>query len=159
MGFQVNEMAIPATLINDDRSAERFSVEFDATVRNAAARPYDVVVEDLSASGFRIAGGPAMVVGDAISIGFAGIGMQPARLTWMHANSYGCEFIRALSPAELSAALNAAPVTPIAFPMPASLVDAPEPYVEPYSPQTKLALAIIVPATLWAVIAGIYWAS
>jgi hypothetical protein len=155
-------MAIPATLINDDRSAERFQVELDATVRNAAARPYDVVVEDLSATGFRMVGSPAMTVGDRMSIGFAGIGVQPARLTRMHADSYGCEFVRPLSLAELSTALRAAPVEPIAFPtLPtrAWLADAPEPHVEPYSPQTKLALAIIVPATLWAVIAGIFWAS
>lgn len=155
-------MAIPATLINEGRSSERFPVELDATVRNAAARPYDVVIEDLSTTGFRMVGGPAMVVGDAVSIGFAGIGVQPARLTRLNDDSYGCEFIRPLSPADLSTALHAAPIEPIAFPtLPtqAWLANAPEPHVEPYSPKTKLALAIIAPATLWAVIAGIYWAS
>lgn len=155
-------MSITAKLINDVRTAERFSVELDATVRNSAARPYDVVIEDLSATGFRMVGGPFMEIGSPVSIGFSGIGVQPARLTRLHDDSYGCEFIRPLSAAELSAALTAAPTAPIAFPtLPtqAWLADAPEPHVEPYSPQTKLALAIIVPATLWAIIAGIYWAS
>lgn len=155
-------MAITAKLIDDNRNAERFPVELDATVRNAAARPYDVVLEDLSSTGFRMVGGPDMPIGSAISIGFAGIGVQPARLTRLNDDSYGCEFVKPLTSAELSAAINAAPAAPIAFPtLPtqAWLADAPEPHIEPYSPQTKLALAIIVPATLWAVIAGIYWAS
>jgi len=155
-------MAITAKLINDNRNAERFPVELDATVRNAAAKPYDVVLEDLSSTGFRIVGGPDMPIGSAVSIGFAGIGVQPARITRLNDDSYGCEFVKPLSAAELSAALNATPAAPIAFPtLPTQtwMADAPEPHVEPYSPQAKLALAIIVPATLWAIIAGIYLAS
>jgi hypothetical protein len=155
-------MSITAILIDDDRNAERFPVELDATVRNASAHPFDVLIEDLSATGFRMVGGPPMEIGTPVSIGFAGIGVQPARLTRLHDNSYGCEFITALSPAELSAALTAAPVTPIAFPTPppqAWLSDVPEPHVEPYSSQTKLALAVTVPIVLWGLIAGIYWAS
>lgn len=155
-------MAITAKLISDDRTAERFTVELDATVRNAAARPYDVVVEDLSATGFRMAGGPVMGIGDPVLIGFAGIGVQAARLTRVHDDSYGCEFLQPLRPTDLSTALRAVPTTPIAFPkLPtqAWLADAPEPHVESYSLRTKLALVVSVPATLWAVIIGAYWLS
>ena len=154
-------MSITAKLINDDRSAARFAVELDATVRNASARPFDVVIEDLSATGFRMIGGPILDIGAPVSIGFAGIGVQPARLTRLHGDSYACEFVTPLDPAELSTALSAAPVAPIAFPVrpgQAWLAGAPEPHVEPYSPQTKLALAVILPAVLWGVIASLYWA-
>jgi hypothetical protein len=155
-------MAINAKLINDVRTAERFPVELDATVRNAAELPSDVVIEDLSATGFRMVGGPHMEIGSAVSIGFAGIGVRSARLVRHDEGSYACELHQPLSASELSTALNATPVEPIMFPKTPSktwLADAPEPYVEGYSPKTKLALAIVMPATLWAVIAGIYWAS
>lgn len=155
-------MSILAKLINDTRSAERYAVELDATVRNATARPYDVVIEDLSATGFRMVGGPYMDIGAPVSIGFAGIGVQPALVTRIHEDSYGCEFTKPLSVADLSAALTAAPSAPIAFPtLPtqAWLADAPAPHVEPYSSRTKLALAIAVPAALWGAIAAIYWVS
>jgi len=153
-------MSIAAKLINDDRNAARFTVELGATVRNASERPFDVVIEDLSATGFRMIGGPVLEIGAPVSIGFAGIGVQSACLTRLHGDSYACEFITPLSAAELFTALKAAPVTPIPFPArpgQAWLADAPEPYVEPYSPQTKLALAIILPTALWALIAGLYW--
>lgn len=155
-------MSILAKLINDTRNAERFPVELDATVRNAAARPYDVVIDDLSATGFRMVGGPHMEIGAPVSIGFAGIGVQPARVTRLHDDSYGCEFTTPLSVADLSAALTAAPSAPIAFPtLPtqAWLADAPAPHIEPYSGRTKLALAIVLPAALWGAIAAVYWAS
>lgn len=154
-------MSILAKLIDDARSAERYPVELDATVRNAAARPYDVVIDDLSTTGFRMVGGPHMEIGSPVSIGFAGIGIQPARVTRLHNDSYGCEFVTPLSVADLTAARTAAPTAPIAFPaLPtqAWLPATPEPYVEPYSGRTKLALAIIVPAALWGAIAAIYWA-
>ena len=155
-------MSILAKLINDTRNAERFPVGLNATVRNVAARPYDVVIEDLSATGFRMVGGPYMDIGAPVSIGFAGIGVQPARVTRLNDDSYGCEFTKPLSVANLSAALTAAPSAPIAFPASPTqpwLADAPEPHVEPYSGRTKLALAVAVPAALWGAIAAIYWAS
>jgi len=155
-------MSITATLINDDRSAERFTVELDATIRNVAARPYDVVIDDLSATGFRMTGGPAMKVGDIISIGFSGIGIQAARLTRIHENNYGCEFLLPLTSADLYTARHSAPLEPITFPSlldQASLANAPEPYVKPYSPQTKLTLAIAIPIALWGIIVGTYLTS
>lgn len=155
-------MVILAKLISDARNAERFPVELDATVRNAAARPYDVVIENLSATGFRMVGGPPMTIGTEVSIGFAGIGVRAARLTRLHEASYGCEFVVPLSAEDLSTALVAELGAPIAFPArpgQAWLADAPEPHVEPYSPQTRLALAVLVPIALWGAIVGIYWIS
>lgn len=155
-------MSIAAKLINDGRNAARFSVELGATIRDASAHPFDVVIEDLSATGFRMIGGPVIDIGAPVSIGFAGIGVQSACLTRLHGDSYACEFVTPLTTSELSTALTAAPVTPIPFPSrpgQAWLADAPEPHVEPYSPQTKLALAIILPAALWALIASLYWAA
>lgn len=149
-------MAISAQLINDDRASERFPVEIDATVRRAA-RPYDVSIEDLSSSGFRMSGGPAMEIGTTVSIGFAGIGVHEARLMRVDGRHYGCEFVQPLSAADLNTAIHATPVTPHVLPTSLDalqLANAPEPYVEPYSPRVKLAMLVAAPIVLW----GLIWA-
>ena len=48
-------MPFVAKLYDDDRSAERYPVLLDGTLRNPQAEPQDVVIDDLSASGFRTA--------------------------------------------------------------------------------------------------------
>lgn len=150
-------MAISAKLIDDGRTSERFPVELDATVRKAA-QPYDVTVDNLSSSGFRMSGGPAMAVGTIVSIGFAGIGVHEARLMRIDGRVYGCEFVQPLSIANLTAALHATPTAPYVLPTKfdaAQLADAPEPYVQPYPRRVKLALLVVTPVALW----GIIWAA
>lgn len=144
-------MAISAQLIGDGRMSERFPVELDATIRKAA-QPYDVTVEDLSSSGFRMSGGPAMAVGMIVSIGFAGIGVHEAQLMRVDGQGYGCEFVQPLSIANLTAALHATPTAPYVLPTKfdtAQLANAPEPYVQPYSRRVKMALLVVAPLAMW----------
>ena len=154
-------MAITAQIISDDRSSERFPAGLNATLRDQVTRPHDVMIDDLSLTGFRLSGGPAMALGSEASIGFAGIGVHQARVTRQDGDVYGCEFVTPITQEMLTRALTAGPVAPIAFPTAAgpSLLDhVPEPYVEPYSGRTKLAIATVAAAAGWAVAAGLYFA-
>ncbi|MEI5687819.1 PilZ domain-containing protein [Sphingomonas kyungheensis] len=153
-------MAIPAQIIGDDRGSERFTVGLNATLRDQVTRPHDVMIDDLSLTGFRLSGGPALTVGSEASIGFAGIGIHQARVTRQDGDVYGCEFVTPITPEMLGRALSAEPVAPIAFPTGAgALLDhVPEPFVEPYSGRTKLVIATVAAAAGWAVAAGLYLA-
>lgn len=154
-------MAITAQIISDDRGSERFPVGLNATLRDQVTRPHDVMIEDLSLTGFRLSGGPALELGSEASIGFAGIGVHQARVTRQDGDIYGCEFVTPITQEMLTRALNAGPVSPITFPTgpgPSLLDHVPEPHVEPYSGRTKLVIATIAATAGWAVAAGLYFA-
>ena len=153
-------MAITAQIISDDRGSERFAAGLDATLRDRVTRPHDVTIEDLSLTGFRLSGGPRLDIGAQTSIGFAGIGVQQARVMRQDGSDYGCEFVTPITHEMLTSALTAGPVSPIAFPSTGSLLldQIPEPHVEPYSPRTKLAVATVAAVAGWAVAAGLYLA-
>lgn len=153
-------MAITAQIISDDRSSERFQAGLNATLRDQVTRPHDVIIEDLSLTGFRLSSGPVMTLASEASIGFAGIGVHQARVTRQEGDVYGCEFVTPITQAMLTRALTAGPMAPIAFPTasePSLLDHVPEPYVEPYSGRTKMAVAVVAAATGWTVAAGLYF--
>lgn len=154
------DMAITAQIISDDRAAQRFAVGVNATLRDQVTRPHDVMIEDLSLTGFRLSGGPALELGSDASIGFAGIGVHQARVTRQDGNTYGCEFVTPITQEMLTRALNAGPVAPIAFPigLDSRLGTVPEPHVEPYSSRVKIVIATVAAVTGWAVAASLYLA-
>ncbi len=100
-------MAWVAQLYSDDvRGAERRSVEIDGTLRGPARTPHDVLVTDLSASGFRIPAAVALPVGSQVTLGLSGVGARAARVVRVtDGGELGCEFVSPLSPQELSLAL------------------------------------------------------
>lgn len=167
-------MAIAAQMTSDDRGFARFTVDLNATLRDRITRPHDVTIEDLSLTGFRLGGAPDLAVGAPISIGFAGIGMHQARVMRRDADIYGCEFVTPITQDMLNMALNTPIEAPIAFPVSAEasrseggpvaapiagslhLDNAPEPYVEPYAPRTKLTIAAIAAVAAWAAAIGLY---
>lgn len=106
-------MAIAAQLYQDARGTERFRVELDATLRDPSHAPVDVVIEDLSATGFRVVTNTTLELGDEIGLGLAGIGARRARVVWCGPNSYGCEFLSILSRDDMKAALSAPSSSPI----------------------------------------------
>lgn len=109
-------MALSAQLYQDDRSTRRFRVEFDATLRDPAHQPIDVVVEDLSATGFRVVTSAALDMGVEVGLGLAGIGTQRAFVVWRGEGIYGCEFIAPLKIDDLAAALAAPSTDPVILP-------------------------------------------
>lgn len=154
-------MAITAQIINDDRGSERYAVGLNATLRDRITRPHDVMIEDLSLTGFRLSGGPALEVGAQASIGFAGIGVHQAQVMRRDGSGYGCEFVTPITREMLVHALDVGPVAPIAFPTSSDLRQldqAPEPYVEPYPAHTKFTIAAIAAAAGWAAALGLYFA-
>lgn len=109
-------MALTAQLYLDARGSKRFRVAFDATLRNPSHVPLDVVVDDLSASGFRVLTTADLTVGVEIGLGLAGIGMHRALVIRRQKGVYGCEFVTPLTSNELSIALSARSSAPIALP-------------------------------------------
>jgi hypothetical protein len=106
-------MALAAQMICDVRTADRLSVELDATLRDATSRPIGVEIDNISASGFSMVTTTALSIGDLITVGIAGLGMQPAIVVRHDAPNYGCRFVVTLSPGTVDALLEPqATVTP-----------------------------------------------
>lgn len=113
---RIGAMALTAQLYLDARGSKRFRVAFDATLRDPLHAPLDVVVEDLSASGFRVLTSADLAVRVEIGLGLAGIGMHRARVVRREKGVYGCEFVTPLTSNDLRIALSAPPSAPNALP-------------------------------------------
>ncbi len=157
-------MAIAAQLYQDGREAERYRVGFDATLRDSAFVPLDVVVEDLSIGGFRVVTTTDLSPGAEVGLGLAGIGTHRARVVWRGEGIYGCEFVTSLKEEDLRTALSAPPSDPIALPIPAqSKAASPIAVTDQESEHSGLNLrgrffAIIAAAiTAWVLVAGLGW--
>ena len=151
-------MTVVAKLYRDDRSAERYSVEMDATLRDQDV-PYDVLVEDLSATGFRMLTSVELAIGTAITLGVPTVGRRLARVVRQaREQQYGCEFVVPLTIAQVESALAAPAFEPIAFPesrLPIDLSDAPEPEVAKLPRPVRAALIVGLAGAAWAaVVAG-----
>ena len=106
-------MAVVATLHRKGRIAERHRVSLPGTLRDPEQQPFDVVVEDLSRSGFRVPSDAALDVGDVVSLGLPGVGTCRAFVVRQAGDRYGCMFLTPLSAIELQAVLAAVPAEPI----------------------------------------------
>lgn len=98
-------MSFVAKLYDDDRLAERHSVMLDGTLRNPQAEPQDVIIDDLSATGFRTVLAMGLAVGDVITLGVFGVGLRSAQVMRKSEGQYGCQFLEPLSAEELASAL------------------------------------------------------
>lgn len=111
-------MSLVAKLYDDDRSAERYPVMLDGTLRNLRAEPQDVVIDDLSATGFRTTAALNVAIGDDITLGVFGVGLRAARVLRESNGAYGCQFLVPLNQRELASALcGLAPPEPIRLPI------------------------------------------
>ena len=108
-------MALAAKLYRlDNRQSDRLSVEVDATVRGASAKPMDAVVTDLSETGFCAAIDQELPIGAEISIGLAGVGVIEACVVRSVGESYGCRFLVPLTSAAIARATSVQTI--VAFP-------------------------------------------
>jgi hypothetical protein len=98
-------MSFVAKLYDDDRLAERYPVMLDGTLRNPQSEPQDVIIDDLSATGFRTATAMGLTIGDVITLGIFGVGLRPARVLRESKGHYGCQFLTPLGSEELAFAL------------------------------------------------------
>jgi hypothetical protein len=106
-------MALIARIYRADpderRRAPRYPMEADATLRAADGLPLDVLIYELSMTGFRMET-PERLDPDAIfSIGIAGIRVDAAVVSRRGPTGYGCEFVAPITFYQLTDALEAAP--------------------------------------------------
>lgn len=106
-------MPVAAALYREVRESERHAVALDGTLRDPDWMPYDVVVENLSSTGFRIPTEAGLQVGALVSLGLTGVGMCPARVARQADGQIGCTFLVPLGRGELKAALDATSLRPI----------------------------------------------
>lgn len=144
-------MAIIAQLYRDARWAARRKVEIEATLRDPDWSPADAVVEDLSASGFRVTIAAEFPEGAEVSLGIAGIGLRHARIVRRTENGYGCEFLIPLTEAQVRRAIESRPADPVALPAARAIEDTRYPL--------RTRLAIIAAGTLlsWGVLILLVW--
>ena len=109
-------MSSEAWMMNREaRKAARREARAASTLRAGGMHATDVTVLDLSTTGFRIATGVQLDVGQEISIGLAGVGARAARVAWARGTEYGCAFDLALEAEEAGHAFSGASVVPIGF--------------------------------------------
>ena len=148
-------MALAAQLYRDDRAAERFRVEFDATLRDSSFLPLDVVIEDLSATGFRVVTEACLDEGAEVGLGLAGIGTHRARVVWQRDNTYGCEFLAPLHRADLALALSSPSTAPVPLPTPWGTPLPTQQTNTGLSPRARLFAIVACAAAAWAVTIGL----
>jgi hypothetical protein len=88
------------------RGAVRYPMEVGATLRGSEGEPIDVLIYDLSLTGFRMATPELLDTEDPIWIGIAGTRVNAAVIARRGPNGYGCEFVTPITIFQLKAALN-----------------------------------------------------
>ena len=157
-------MALVAKLYNDERLAERYPVRLDGTLRDTSAVPQDVVIDDLSATGFRTTSATVLSVNDVITLGIFGVGLRSAQVSRKSGDSYGCQFLEPLTAQELASALQGL-TPPAPIPMPVQLqagtpIEASAPLNDhrKLSPRLRILFIMAVAIIPWAIIA-VLWLS
>ena len=95
------------TTATDRRADARMRIEQASTVRDHQGGPRDVMVDDLSRTGFRCFSAQPLPVGALVRLGLAGAGVASARVTRREGKAHGCEFETPLTPAQLESAFTA----------------------------------------------------
>ena len=76
----MNVTTLVATLYcHEARGGARHAVALGGTLRDPVRAPHDVLVSEVSATGFRIPATVALAPGDSITLGLAGIGARATR--------------------------------------------------------------------------------
>jgi hypothetical protein len=103
-------MALIARVYRSDpderRSAVRYPIEVGATLRRSEGEPIDVLIYDLSLTGFRMETPEALDLEEPLWIGIAGTRVNAALVARRGPNGYGCEFVTPITLVQLKSALN-----------------------------------------------------
>ena len=108
-------MALMAQLVRDIRGAERESLDVAGTLRHVRNGPIDVVVEDLSATGFRVRTQVRLDLHEKVTVGIPGVGQRSAYVVRETPDGFGCEFVTAIDPQLVSAPSTARSVVEVDF--------------------------------------------
>ena len=88
------------------RRAVRYPVEMGATLRGAGGEPIDVLIYDLSLTGFRMETPAVLDMKEPVWIGIGGAQVDAALVARRGPTGYGCEFVTPITMAQLKSALN-----------------------------------------------------
>lgn len=149
-------MALLATLQDYRRSEERRSTDADVTLR-IDGRPLDALIANISVSGCLFVCAAPLEVGDAATIGIAGIGRRSARIVRAAGTRFGATFDTPLTPSEIEAAV-AMPnetVVSLSLPITGLLINADEPSATRLPAAARLVITITLTAATWAVLAAL----
>jgi hypothetical protein len=145
------------TLYDDTRGAERQRVALDSTLRNADAEPFDVMVEDLSATGFRVPAVADLMIGDMVTIGISGIGLRRAVVVRASDDKYGCQFLQPIDASAMTAAMDGVINRPITFPRGRSIdIPLPAPVTKRFSVSTRALIIVGSALVCWMMILGAF---
>lgn len=108
-------MTLVAQFYENGRGARRVLSGRGATLRDPVTRPIDIVIDDLSLTGFGMSTTEDMSVGSIFHLRLAGIDKRDVRVVRRFGLSYGCEFMPPLSDAELALALSTGLVVDASF--------------------------------------------
>lgn len=150
-----------AKLYDDARRVGRVEAGVEATLRDTALRPYDVVVVDLSPTGCGIQTKVELEVGTPVRIGLPGTGVHTAHVVRCEPGFYGCAFDVPISWQAVQTVLTFDSVVSGAFerPIEAEAADETpariaEPYVRRLPLKARFAIIIGTSVLLWAAIIG-----
>jgi PilZ domain len=145
-------MPLAATIDLLDRElsdrAERTRVERGSTLREEGGAPREVLVHDLSRTGFRFSSSSHIAIGATVRLGLAGAGSANARVVRRDGDDHGCEFHWPLTAAQLDSAFTYAEVSDIT-PGDEMHVDDPGPR---WPRIVRLAIFVIGGAAAWAAV-------
>lgn len=134
----------------DRRAGDRRPVAEPSTLRGPDDAPIDVIVGDLSVSGFNIQSPALLPIGAVVQIGLPGSGRFAARVVRQDGDKYGCEFVEYLSSAKVSEAFAASNVAQL-FVAPSEWNWA-EPELRKWPRALRVSLAIGGAVALWTLI-------
>lgn len=111
---QKGSNVIRALMWDSRRSSERHNVERLSTVRSGGV-PSDVTIDNLSLTGFHLSGVSALIEGDVINIGLAGVGIREAQVIWTGDGAAGCSFSVPITTTEFEQTISANTVVSAVF--------------------------------------------
>ena len=148
-------MALAAKIHRSERGYERRPIDIASTLRDRDWTAIDVVIEDVSQTGFRIQQGPELALNEPITLGLPGMGTRAASVVRKTSGGYGCEFHNALGVAELAAVLAGMSSVPIPFPKirpEAFAAPAMSPSLISYPRKVRMLGALALAAASWGVL-------
>jgi len=145
---------IHALMWNGGRQHERTTLQRRTTLRDEEGWARDVILEDLSLSGFKMESDERLIPGQLILIGLEGVGARSAKVMWSRDDQAGCRFTRPITQSEMDTTLTASVVieTNFAFsraPVGQKAPDAPE--QEGLSARRRLAIILVAGTVFWGI--------
>lgn len=108
-------MALRAKLVRDSRGAERENLDIAGTLRDVRNEPIDIIVEDLSATGFRVQTQVRLHLDEKVTVGIPGVGQRVAYVVRATGDGFGCEFVNPIDQQLVSAPPTARSVVEVDF--------------------------------------------